>query len=62
MKENNYKKNRWEINNFLMDKKCFCFKRTISESVPLTKNAVNQTLRQMRKRKEIRFHRRRWGI
>lgn len=65
MIEENYKKNKELIIKYLKAKKCFCFKRTIIFDLGccgMKKTTVSLTLREMRKRKEIKKAFRRWGL
>ncbi len=65
MLEKNYIRNKEKIFDYLNLKKCFCFRTTIIADLMILgmkKYTVSSTLREMRKRKEIKKGFRRWGL
>lgn len=65
MLEKNYKKNKRHIKVYLKDRGCFCFRQNIINfcvGIGISKTAASLTLREMRKRKEIKKAFRRWGL
>ena len=66
MKEENYQKHKEKVISFLKKQGCFCFRHNIINYLMIdegmTRNAVIQTIREMRKRKVIKKAFRKWGL
>ena len=65
MNEEKYKETKNAILIYLQARECFCFRKNIIADlvlIGLKKTNIEQTLKRMRKEKEIQKGQRRWGL